>query len=770
MSKADELLNSLSEDDISLQLANPETEPHIVIGEDRVISVPKELQRIAVQYDHDVETVTFDCPRYWDDLDMSKLNIYINYMRKDRYIGCYKATDITVDGANSNIMHFNWKISRNVSEVVGELKFLVCIKKSDAEGYEVNHWNSELNTEMYISQGLEAEESIFDAYPDIISQWEDEVNAVKQILLNARDSGELDGATFTPSVDEAGNLSWTNDKGRENPATVNIKGYSPSVSVNEIAGGHRLVVTDASGSQTFDVMNGVDGQDGAPGATGARGPKGETGATGATGPQGPKGETGERGPQGEQGIQGETGPAGPKGAKGDKGDAFTYSDFTAAQLAALKGDKGDTGPKGDKGDTGAQGEQGPAGPKGETGSGFKVLGYYGTKAALDAEQKATASAGDAYGVGTAEPYDIYIFDGITGEFVNNGPLQGAKGETGERGPQGIQGPKGDPGKDGAKGADGASGKDGVTFTPSMSDGGDLSWTNDGGKANPQTVNLKGPKGDTGAQGPAGADGAKGDPGPEGPRGPQGETGPAGADGKTPVKGTDYFTPTDVNEIAAEAAKKVDVSGKLDKTGNGSNVTAAFTAASTRSNIATGEKLSVLFGKIAKWFADLGSLAFKNTVAKSDLADDVQTSLTRADNALQYVSKSDVGLGNVANERQYSSANPPPYPVTSVNGKTGAVTVETSSGTTYNATLSSSGWTTSGSYKKQTVTVTGLKANYPVAPVVDAQLTGTDADGDTAVLTGFSAINLIQTAENQLIAYCIGDAPTVNIPLIINTWG
>ena len=34
--------------------------------------------------------------------------------------------------------------------------------------------------------------------------------------------------------------------------------------------------------------------------------------------------------------------------------------------------------------------------------------------------------------------------------------------------------------------------------------------------------------------------------------------------------------------------------------------------------------------------------------------------------------SDVGLGNVANERQYSAQNPPPYPVTSVAGKTGAV--------------------------------------------------------------------------------------------------
>ena len=79
-----------------------------------------------------------------------------------------------------------------------------------------------------------------------------------------------------------------------------------------------------------------------------------------------------------------------------------------------------------------------------------------------------------------------------------------------------------------------------------------------------------------------------------------------------------------------------LANKLDKTGDGSNATAAFTAASSRTNIATGEKLSVLFGKIAKWFSDLGSLAFKSTVAKTDLASDVQTSLGKADSALQSV--------------------------------------------------------------------------------------------------------------------------------------
>jgi hypothetical protein len=42
---------------------------------------------------------------------------------------------------------------------------------------------------------------------------------------NGKDGADgKDGATFTPSVDSAGNLSWSNNKGLANPPTVNIKG------------------------------------------------------------------------------------------------------------------------------------------------------------------------------------------------------------------------------------------------------------------------------------------------------------------------------------------------------------------------------------------------------------------------------------------------------------------------------------------------------------------------------------------------------------------
>ena len=177
----------------------------------------------------------------------------------------------------------------------------------------------------------------------------------------------------------------------------------------------------------------------------------------------------------------------------------------------------------------------------------------------------------------------------------------------------------------------------------------------------------------------------------------------------------------------------DTSMLLSSGGDGSDVTATFTVASTRTALESGTKLAILMGKIAKWFNDLGWLAFKDTVTTNDVSAGIKASLSRADSALQSVSKSDVGLGNVANERQYSPSNPPPYPVTSVNGKTGAVQINVptvpsttslikgdgSGGlaaatadvdyamvpTTRKVTLSASGW--NSSTKQQTVTCSGV---------------------------------------------------------------
>ena len=145
-------------------------EGNIVIGYDRYITVPEVLKRIAVEHDHNVETVTFDCPRYWDNHDLSEMKIYINYSRSDGHLGSYPVDNsVTIDDSDENIIHFDWTISREVTDVKGGIAFLVCAKRVEDDGNETTHWNSELNKDMYVSEGLEVIDHIVQDYPDLIT-------------------------------------------------------------------------------------------------------------------------------------------------------------------------------------------------------------------------------------------------------------------------------------------------------------------------------------------------------------------------------------------------------------------------------------------------------------------------------------------------------------------------------------------------------------------------------------------------------------------------
>ena len=163
MSQAEALLESLSTGN------SGDLEPHIIIDKKRKVSVPDELKRIAVQHDHNIETVTFDCPRYWDGNDMSQSRICVNYKRPDGILGSCVASNIIVDETDNTTMHFDWTISQDVTVKDGNLMFLVCIKKFDTNtGEEINNWHSELNTEMCISRGLECDEIIDGSYSELV--------------------------------------------------------------------------------------------------------------------------------------------------------------------------------------------------------------------------------------------------------------------------------------------------------------------------------------------------------------------------------------------------------------------------------------------------------------------------------------------------------------------------------------------------------------------------------------------------------------------------
>lgn len=118
--------------------------------------------------------------------------------------------------------------------------------------------------------------------------------SVEIMKITTGDGSGKNGATFIPSIGSEGNLSWSNDKGLENPTPINIKG-----------------------------------------------PKGATGSHGLQGPQGPQDEPGLGGLKGADGTmffedlteeqkatlkgdKGDTSPEGPVGAPGVPGeDGYT---------------------------------------------------------------------------------------------------------------------------------------------------------------------------------------------------------------------------------------------------------------------------------------------------------------------------------------------------------------------------------------------------------------------------------------------------------------
>lgn len=131
------------------------------------------------------------------------------------------------------------------------------------------------------------------------------------------------------------------------------------------------------------------------------------------------------------------GAAGGKGAKGDKGDAGADGKNATIVGATATVDESTGTPTVNVVSAGTEfarefefyfsGIKGEKGETGEAGKDFKILGFVATADELPTN----ANAGDAYGVGNNYPYDIYIYDGINHVWVNNGTIQGPKGEQGE---------------------------------------------------------------------------------------------------------------------------------------------------------------------------------------------------------------------------------------------------------------------------------------------------------------------------------------------------
>ena len=178
-------------------------------------------------------------------------------------------------------------------------------------------------------------------------------------------------------------------------------------------------------------------------------------------------------------------------------------------------------------------------------------------------------------------------------------------------------------------------------------------------------------------------------------------------------------------------------------GDGSNLTEAFTAASSRSNIATGESNATIFGKIAKWFSDLGTAAFKNVPSSGNAgtSEVVLGSDTRLSDARTPTSHTH---GNITNGGALQTTD-----ITIASGDKLVVTDSSDSNKVARASISFDGSTTTQALTKAGTWATFNNYSHPAGSA--ASKTGVPTADATPGFGGTFKVNQITTDSTSHVS-------------------
>lgn len=147
---------------------------------------------------------------------------------------------VFINKPDSHIVYADCEIENGKVKAAYSYQMVAAAGKAELE-IEIDDGSRRLSTPIAILQVMPSNIS-----EDAIEST-DEMSALKKVIVAA------DSATNAASA--AANNA--------NEAAENVKdGVSPTISVSDITGGHRLTITDANGAKTVDVMDGAKGDDG----------------------------------------------------------------------------------------------------------------------------------------------------------------------------------------------------------------------------------------------------------------------------------------------------------------------------------------------------------------------------------------------------------------------------------------------------------------------------------------------------------------------------
>ena len=153
--------------------SNPEayadtgTEYCTVDDDTRLVTIPEKYKKLGTESDEKAKRVWFRFPKLVGNngVDLSTIGVRVNFRNANVDGDVYIVEDLTTDG---DYVIFSWELTRKVTAYKGNVSFVVCAVKSATDGTTKNEWNTTLNKECKVLEGLEVSEQIAQENPDII--------------------------------------------------------------------------------------------------------------------------------------------------------------------------------------------------------------------------------------------------------------------------------------------------------------------------------------------------------------------------------------------------------------------------------------------------------------------------------------------------------------------------------------------------------------------------------------------------------------------------
>ena len=175
-----------------------DTDKHFIIDAATRAITTESKELTLMQGDHNSEIYTFEMPRRFEGHDMSECNrVEIHYINtsSDKFSGetskdYYIVSDLRIDEADPEKLLFSWLLSGNTTKYAGSLGFRVsfsCVDDNSTVSYK---WSTDIFKGITVSDGLDNTAAVEEAFSDVFTKYEEEIEAVVQEVNEANAIGK----------------------------------------------------------------------------------------------------------------------------------------------------------------------------------------------------------------------------------------------------------------------------------------------------------------------------------------------------------------------------------------------------------------------------------------------------------------------------------------------------------------------------------------------------------------------------------------------------